>query len=70
MRHGMVPIVGRTLLCQVKLQNFLDQYAVAVIKKGKFDGHFISGKSGRFVKTVKGWTHEIKFKFIIVNQIY
>ena len=66
----MVSIVGKTLRCQVKLQNFLHKYAVAVFKKRKVDGNFINGNSGKFVKTVKEWTHEIKFKFTIVIQIY
>ena len=52
----MVPIVGKTLRCQVKLQNFLHKYAVAVFRKCKVDGHFINGNSGKFVKIVKEWT--------------
>ena len=52
----MVLILGKTLRCQIKLQNFLNKYAVAAVKKGKIDGHLSNGKRGRFVKTVKGWT--------------
>lgn len=52
----MVLILGKTLQCQIKLQNFLNKYAVAAVKKGKIDGHFSNGERGRIVKTVKGWT--------------
>ena len=47
-----VPFVGETLQCQMEPENIVDNYAVAIIKKGKIVGHLMNGKSGKFVKTV------------------